>query len=716
MTTVFGVTAASAGTIAVGYISWDLNFPGNAGEFDIINNTGPINGSNVDFPIEEVEPLSDLSLMVTFSDGSVVSEPAGYFTLSPDGESYDGGAIPIGGTNPVPVSATLTGDFGLLTVDLFGGGTVDIDSTFSVTFSDTPNLVDGDLGIIYANTSTGGGGTPEPSTWLLALTGIAALLVVRRKSLKIKKSTVVGALLPLLCLVVAQSAFAGVALNSWTAPSSGAAGINNVNITGSGFPTTGTITPKNVVVTIYGTCDGTAITTTTATSVKVVLGTTMRLNFSLPSSLTTGKYFVTVADSVAGDADFSTNAGSCSEVSVTGSTKILNACVAGSSLGVLLPAAGAGGNVTAYVPEGWWGSGTTGVLVQNIEGTTGSTSTISTPNVVNSCSSNPASQQTVCVANNTDVYVISGTTLSTQLTSGSNNYAGFSGGSCENCGVAVNALNDTAVINMGLLGGASGDGVQILNLSGTPTFNTPFPMSQTVSENISVDPTRSLILSANESGNFALLQIQTNGSLLEFDSTFNADEESDSSAEDCSTGIAIAPGEFTNNLQLVDLTQAKFTPGTPGTYTAPTSTYTLVTAYGFSAGLCGSAVAQGSSHLAAVTGEFGGNVAAIVELPLTSGTGTPTVVDYATFEIPSNTACGGTFEAGYDPHTVTAYTSPNNEKPYAVFAGYVGGVPACLAVVDMQAVMSATRGGSGYQPHDVAPSNLPSTAVTFFGL
>ena len=188
MTTVFGVTAASAGTIAVGYISWDLNFPGNAGEFDIINNTGPINGSNVDFPIEEVEPLSDLSLMVTFSDGSVVSEPAGYFTLSPDGESYDGGAIPIGGTNPVPVSATLTGDFGLLTVDLFGGGTVDIDSTFSVTFSDTPNLVDGDLGIIYANTSTGGGGTPEPSTWLLALTGIAALLVVRRKSLKIKKS------------------------------------------------------------------------------------------------------------------------------------------------------------------------------------------------------------------------------------------------------------------------------------------------------------------------------------------------------------------------------------------------------------------------------------------------------------------------------------------------------------------------------------------------
>src|SRR5262249_32042013 len=64
------MTAAHAGTIAIGYVSWDLNFPGNTGEFDIINNTGPINGSNVDFPVEEVVTLSDLTLMVSFSDGS----------------------------------------------------------------------------------------------------------------------------------------------------------------------------------------------------------------------------------------------------------------------------------------------------------------------------------------------------------------------------------------------------------------------------------------------------------------------------------------------------------------------------------------------------------------------------------------------------------------------------------------------------------------------
>ena len=89
------------------------------------------------------------------------------------------------------------------------------------------------------------------------------------------------------------------------------------------------------------------------------------------------------------------------------------------------------------------------------------------------------------------------------------------------CGVAINALNNTAVINMGITG-ASGDGVQVLNLS-TNTFNTPVPMQKPVSENISIDPTRSLILSADESGNYALLQIQTNGSLLEFDSIANTE-------------------------------------------------------------------------------------------------------------------------------------------------------------------------------------------------
>lgn len=390
-----------------------------------------------------------------------------------------------------------------------------------------------------------------------------------------------------------------------------------------------------------------------------------------------------------------------------------NSCASGSAVGILVTRGG--GNVTAYVPLAYWESGTTGIDVENIEGTLGPAATIATPSAVNSCASNAVTQQTVCVANNTDVYVISGTTISSTLTSASNASASFSGGTCENCGVAMDAVYNMATINMGLAG-LSGDGLQILNLNGTPTLEPAVPMHQTVSENIAVDPTRGIVLSADESGNYVVLRNLGGGALQEFDSTFTTSGEADSSAEDCSTGIAIAPDEFTNSVFLMDLTQADFHPGTPGHYTTANSLFSLATSYSFSAGLSGSSVAQNSSHLGIVTGEFGGNTAAVIELPATSGSGTPTLVDYAVFEIPSNAACGGTFSAGFDPHGVTTYTSPNTGKPYAVFVGYTGTTPACLAVVDMVVVMKATRGGGSYQPHDVAPPNLPARAVTFFAL
>jgi hypothetical protein len=123
--------------------------------------------------------------------------------------------------------------------------------------------------------------------------------------------------------------------------------------------------------------------------------------------------------------------------------------------------------------------------------------------------------------------------------------------------------------------------------------------------------------------------------------------------------------------------------------------------------------------LAVVTGEFGGNTFAVLKLPATPGTGVPSVVDYAVAQVPSNAACGGTFSAGFDPHTITAYTSPNTGDSYAVFAGYVGGVPACLAVVDMTTVINPSlspRGGTGFGAHDIAPANLPASAVKFFPL
>ncbi len=714
---------------------------------------------------------------VTVAAADTVFGPGTYFTLASDGLSYNGTAIPIGGTNPIPVSATLTGNFSPTSGIPVGSGS--ILTPFSVTLSDLPHLLDGDLVVIDATDAvtsalfpvavlswdlifpgnagefditnlTGPnalppdfpittsvsltdltltvnfGGTssvPEPGAWLLLLTGLTCVMTVRGRPVAgLLKRIFKGATVPyakslavIVCLLAAQFAFGQVKLTSLTTPSTGVAGVTNVNLIGSGFPS-GTITPANIVATLAATCDGAAAATSIGNKITKIIGSTERVNISIPGGLATGTYFVTISDSAVGDANFTTQDGSCSELQVTGSAPILNACVATSSMGVLLPSGGGTGNVTAYVPRGYWSGGGTGVFVQNIEGTINPAVNIATPHVPNSCSSNPATGETVCVANNTDVYLITGTTLNTTLSSGSNNSASFSGGSCNNCGVAINAANNTASINMGTVAGpgTSGDGVQILNLSNN-TFSPPFETNQRISENISVDPTRSLILSANESGNYMILQLQTDGSLREFDASFTSGLTNDASAEDCSTGIAISPGEFTNSLQMVNLNN--ITLGAT-TYSAPNTIATLSTAYSFAAGLSGSAVAQGSGHLAVATGEFGGNTFAVLQLPAVPGTGVPALVDYAVAQIPNSSACGF-FSAGFDPHTITAYTSPNNGDAYAVFAGYSGGLPVCLAVVDMTTIINpanAPRGGGGLGSHDIAPANFPASAVTFFPL
>jgi hypothetical protein len=723
---VFGLAVccatASAQTPA-GYLSWDLIFPGNAGQFDITNLTGPNDSGDASFPIATELQMSVLDLVVNFVGGSShdFGPASGYFSLSPDGESWEGTAIPIGGTNPLPISATLTGIFTPTTASLdVPGGPINISPNFSVTFSDTPSLHDGDLGVIYAEPAGVTGGTPEPSTWLMLAASLVVLVFARvrfapgafRGAIK-TGAGMAASLVPVLCLVLVPSAYGQVKLIAFTTPSSGVAGTTNVNITGSLFPS-GTILPANVQVAFETSCGAAPVVSVAANSVIKVLGTEDRVNVSIPGTGLapgTNNYFLQISDSAAGDADFtSTN---CTEVKVTASAPILNACVAGSSMGVLLPAAGAAGTVTAYVPKGYWSGSTKGVFVKNIEGAPGPGTTVATANITNSCSSNPATGQTVCVANNTDVYLITGTTLTNTLTSGSNTTASFSGGSCNNCGVSLNANNNTAVINMGVTGSLDG-GVQILNLN-TNTFGTPFPMGKAVSENISVDPTRSLILTAGENQNFTLLQIQGDGSLKEFDSSFVTGIENDSSAEDCSTGIGLTPGEFTNSVYLVNLNA--LTLGAT-TYTAPNALQTLVTSYSFAAGLSGSAVAQGSGHLAVATGEFGGNTFAVLKLPPTANAAVPALVDYAVAAIPSSTACGG-FSAGFDPHTITAYTSPNTGDSMAVFAGYSGSTPICLAVVDMSTVINPTlspRGGSGFQAHDITAANLPASAVTFFSL
>ena len=390
-----------------------------------------------------------------------------------------------------------------------------------------------------------------------------------------------------------------------------------------------------------------------------------------------------------------------------------NACLPSSSIAVLVQ----GTNATAYVPLGNWEDSTTGINVVPIEsksglGTGGSPALVATAHAANSCSSNSATGQTVCVANNTDVYLINGTTLASTLTSGANSTMSFSGGDCQNCGVVVDSTLNKALITIGLETGGPG-GYQFLDLGGTPAFEAPIPAGGETSEDVSIDPVRHLILSPNEQSNYQLVNIGVSPATLFNNTSLESTSfpTFDSAAEDCTTGIALSTDEGTGNLFITDLTQATFTPAaapspgatpSPGTWSAPGQLQSFPEFADFSAGTCGIAVAPGT-HLAIVTGEFGGNVEGVIQLPSTSGSGTPAVVDWVSFTVPSDPT-GVVWDEGFDPHTVTAYVSPNTSKALGILGNSSN---TFVAIVDMAGLLSAPRTGH------VVNNPLPAGLVTF---
>jgi hypothetical protein len=237
-----------------------------------------------------------------------------------------------------------------------------------------------------------------------------------------------------------------------------------------------------------------------------------------------------------------------------------------------------------------------------------------------------------------------------------------------------------------LLGGPGG--YQFLDLA-TSTFATPIPAGTSTSENILFDPILNLVLSPNEENDYQLVDTVAS-TVLNFNPTGGG--ELDSAAEDCSTGIALSSVEFTGNVLLVDLTQRSVS---ASNWSAPANTQNLPEFAAFSAGTNGIAVAPGNSHLGVVAGEFGGAGFGVIQLPATSGTGTPAVVDYAAANVP-NDPSGTPWAMGLDPHTVTAYTSPNSGAALAVISNLAR---SYLAVVDLKALLAATRAAG---THNVA--------------
>ncbi|MGH6837864.1 MAG: hypothetical protein ACREDT_03525 [Methylocella sp.] len=361
--------------------------------------------------------------------------------------------------------------------------------------------------------------------------------------------------------------------------------------------------------------------------------------------------------------------------------------------------------MVAYFPKGAWDGSTTGVSAVNIEGTSITPKLITTPNVTNSCAANPITGKAVCVANNTDVYVLTGTTLSTMLTSSGSGTITFSGGSCTNCSVVMDAVHNKAGIGLSI---ASKAGFQLLNLATMafePAFTSP---NGEISEDPLIDPSRNFILSAAENNKYEIANIKTSTAPTFFENTIsNAGfGEADSAGEDCVTGIALAPGEFSTPSQvfIADLTKAVFTSGTPkGTWTAPSKVQTLTESF-LSAGASGIAVAQGT-HTGIVSGEFGGNTITAIALPTTSGSGIPTITDWVSCNISTG------FSIGLDPHTVTAYQSPNGAKDAFALVGNGGATQ--IAVVDLTKMLNKTIVPRTVAGHGCTSVTLPASVVSF---
>jgi hypothetical protein len=379
-------------------------------------------------------------------------------------------------------------------------------------------------------------------------------------------------------------------------------------------------------------------------------------------------------------------------------------CQPSSSLSAMVQ----GSNVTSYVPKGAWESGTTGISAVNVEGSSITPTLISTPNAVNSAASNPITGETVATANNTDVYIIKGTTLTNTLTSSGSGAISFSGGSATNTGVAMDATHNRAVIGESV-GGAPG--FQFLDLS-TKTFLPPVASpSGEISEDPLIDPVRNLLLSAAEDSNYEVADVSNPASPQFFENPTGGGEL-DSSGEDCSTGIALAPAEFSDpsSVFVSDLTQATFTAGSPGTWSAPSQNQVLSES-SLSAGASAIAVAQGT-HTGVVAGEFGGNQITAIQLPSTSGSGIPAIQDWVTCGI-GNTPDGFGWSQGLDPHTTTAYQSPNTGDAMGLFANNGA---SWLARVDLTRLLDPTSVPRHAAGHACASGTIPSSAESFIAV
>ncbi len=380
----------------------------------------------------------------------------------------------------------------------------------------------------------------------------------------------------------------------------------------------------------------------------------------------------------------------------------------------------ANGYIAAWAPLGSWEETTTGVALIPIAGNvTGAI--ISTPDVVNSCAGAPkgsivaksTNPEAVCVANGTDIYLLDGATIVKTLTSGGVGSVDFTGGACTTCGVAVDAPDKQAIISVAT---ADGTGAyQLLDLASLTLSPVIAAKPDSIAEHFGILPIAGgffLDLSPSEDFSSPPAGVDYNifaiaapnatpgsGGVEKFDysnSSILSGADLDSAALD-STGIILATDEFTGNLFIADLMQARVdASASPPTWTAPAQLQNLPELNFPSAGTTGIAVAYGA-HEALLEDEFGTTNFGAIKLPSTSGSGTPAVQDWVAANMP-NTPDGNGWTMPLDPHGLTAAFVAGEITGGTVVVDHEHGFGLLMndqrtyvAVIDLNALLAAPR-------------------------